>query len=378
MLFKSNKMLKFLSVLCIFSFFSCNRKENQESIKIYTLEKKNGIENVINYSMLNGDLEYLTLEKLYSINTFGETYEIPMVSDIDVDDKNNLYILCYNTCEINVFNDKGEYLKTFGGRGYGPGELLNPRLFSYYNNNFYIYEDKRDIIVLDCNGRYVEKININFPNTFLIKRVEDNFFVMYISKISENRKINTYSLSLISNNNSNNVLLNIDKNWDIAHFFNPVRALAVDNNGYFYFPENSKEYSIKKYDINGTVVFSFERIYDPVPYSQEAQDCCNKIYEESIKSGSMKKLTKYPPTIRKLLIDSRNNIWVVSGEDKTLYDNMEIVVDIFNDTGKWIYNFKTPFIESKSLIKNDRLYTPTQINQDGEQYINVYKIHYNY
>lgn len=74
---------------------------------------------------------------------------------------------------------------------------------------------------------------------------------------------------------------------------------------------------------------------------------------------------------------------IVSGEiDQDLMDPSENVeestIDIFSSAGKWLYTFESNKIETRSIIKNDRLYTISNMSHvDGQQYINVYKIKYN-
>jgi len=43
---------------------------------------------------------------------------------ISTDSKNNIFVADRNSAGIRIFNEKGEFIKTIGARGQGPGEFL--------------------------------------------------------------------------------------------------------------------------------------------------------------------------------------------------------------------------------------------------------------
>jgi len=82
---------------------------------------KNGIKTIINKKPKYESDEFLTLEKLYSINTYSDDnadleYGIDKVDDdMDVDSDNNLYVLGNHECAVFVFDEKGRFIKKLGG-----------------------------------------------------------------------------------------------------------------------------------------------------------------------------------------------------------------------------------------------------------------------
>lgn len=48
------------------------------------------------------------------------------IGDIDVDDQGNIYVLETKSMEIRMFDKTGRFMRTFAGKGEGPGEFIRP------------------------------------------------------------------------------------------------------------------------------------------------------------------------------------------------------------------------------------------------------------
>ena len=111
---------------------------------------------------------------------------------------------------------------------------------------------------------------------------------------------------------------------------------------------------IIKYDLTGKPILSFGRNYKRIQFSESAKKTHQKRYAEAIKRGwEYKMLPKYPPVIRKVFLDSKENVWIVSGEaSQDVEDKLiDVEVDTFNENGIWLYSFKTNNIVNQSLSK---------------------------
>lgn len=378
MLFNRGILISIL-ILSLLSSFSCSRKDNNITYKI---ELKNGINNVYNYKPLYSESEFIYLEKLHSIELLSDKYEISQATDMVVDNENNLYVLSQFESTVTVFDDSGKYIRNMGRHGEGPQDLFRPNRMSFYENKLYIFQSPSSIKIWDTKGEYIDRIIITLGNYFLIKPIKDSFLVLSFIATVDNRKIHNWSFSKTSINfKDKNVLLKYEKNRDTEFKYSPESVLTISKNNQFYFPEKSDIYSIIKYDLSGKPILSFGRKYKSIPFSKEARMYYQKLFGESVQAGRLSDLPKYPPVIRIVFLDSQGNVWVVSGEiNHDLDENgIESTVDIFNEDGIWLYTFKFNDISYQSFIKNDRFYNVTKISPDtGQQYINVFKIHYNY
>ncbi len=57
----------------------------------------------------------------------NEDYLFGVLNDLEVDEDGNVYLLDMQLAEITVFSPDGEYIRSFGGEGEGPGEFQEPR-----------------------------------------------------------------------------------------------------------------------------------------------------------------------------------------------------------------------------------------------------------
>ncbi|MFC1529117.1 6-bladed beta-propeller [Gemmatimonadota bacterium] len=73
-----------------------------------------------------------------------------------------LYVLDTGDSDIKVFRVTGEYLFTFSGPGYGPGELVRPRAIDFRNNTIYVAKsDPMQIVEFNTAGVYQRSYRLN-------------------------------------------------------------------------------------------------------------------------------------------------------------------------------------------------------------------------
>lgn len=96
-------------------------------------QDKNSFKSVKNNKPKYEKAGYVSLTPLYTI-PFGITSDKFYISDaswLDVDNAGHLYVLDFYESKIHKFNQKGEYLKSFGGPGERPQDLYRPEIFLY-------------------------------------------------------------------------------------------------------------------------------------------------------------------------------------------------------------------------------------------------------
>jgi hypothetical protein len=72
-------------------------------------------------------------------------YMFSQARDIAVDEEEKIYILDIRECHIKVYNKNGEYLKTIGKKGQGPGEMRLPGAL--------VFTPHQEILVNDASAR---------------------------------------------------------------------------------------------------------------------------------------------------------------------------------------------------------------------------------
>jgi len=82
------------------------------------------------------------------------------VQSIDVDEDGNIYVLDSGASKIRVFDNSGKFLRAFGGKGQGPGEMQHPVFIQILNNKELIVYDPptRSFLFFSLEGKYLKKI----------------------------------------------------------------------------------------------------------------------------------------------------------------------------------------------------------------------------
>jgi len=347
------------------------------------------IKKLIDSSPKFADKKYVALEKLYKIDVteigmFNRQLSNDYKSVIDFDDDGNMYVLDVYENSIFVFDNKGKLARKFGRSGQGPKEFERANRLIIQNDRIYVFQWLHSYKVLNLEGEYISQQNINFENPLKIERVNDNFYV-FSGKVDPTFTKLEFTITIVDDQFSR--LKEIFKheyppglggpNYD----FTWPNWLLISKNGEFYFPEdNFNEYSIGKYDKDGKPEFIFGRKYSKKSYSKEARDKFYSLYGQAIEKGE-RAFPHSPPIVRNMFVDSRKNIWVISGE--TGEDNgnpdYENAVDIFAENGEWLCSIKTNLISRYSFYDDGKIYSVSSIDPDSyEQFIDIYKIKYLY
>jgi len=351
------------------------------SIIFVSCKSNDVIKKASNSSPKYTDKKYVDLEKLYSldvtrISMFGKESIPDFEKVIDFDKNNNIYILDGFESTISIFNEDGEFVKTFGRAGQGPDEFLRPYALVIRKNKMYVFHGFSDYKVVNLEGEFVSAGRIQIENPLKCKISGDDFYVFRAQLDQTFTKMEFILLRIEGDDFAKNDYPPGFKRLDYDIVWN---WLLISDNGEFYFPEdNLNKYSIIKFDKEGQPELIFNRKYSKKEYSKEAKDRFYSLYERQIKKGDME-YPQSPPVVRKMFQDHKKNIWVILGE--TYEDNMnpdyENTVDIFNERGEWLYSFKSQYLSRNCLYNDGRIYRVLPVNLDTfDQYIEVYKIKY--
>ena len=266
----------------------------------------------------------------------GIFFESP--SDLTFDSEDNIYISDSSAHNIKVFDPEGQFIKTLGRKGQGPGELFMPSYISFEKGRIVVCElGNRRISVLTKNGEFLKAVPIlpaeGWPRkirtlsngNFIIEKMkrfyddnekpQESFIEVYSSDLECKKTIYTQSVwrnKYITSPVRTNVpqpFANLVY-WDVA----PDGRIVISYSG---------KYTIEIFDSEKGKLFDFSHTYDPVKVTKE-----DKIYffdnittsssQGGIKKGAPEyiventKFPKYKPAFQYIIVDGEGNILVFS------------------------------------------------------------------
>lgn len=148
--------IKFISILILVSVMVASFSISQENAAIKRWEDR-----IKKYQIVNNKIE------LRLTNTFpNDEKEIFLYGAVSLahDTNWNIYVADRRSHAIVIFNSKGEFLRSLGEMGQGPGDLSYPQNIMIWNGNLVVYEvGNNRIQIFDLKGESKKIIKMRKP-----------------------------------------------------------------------------------------------------------------------------------------------------------------------------------------------------------------------
>ena len=186
-----------------------------------------------------------------------DEYIFGVISDIDVDGNNNIYVLDRGLSRIQKFNSKGQFLFSLNLlKGYGPGEFILPRQLAIDSlNNIFISDDTRRIInIFDGKGNFLNDFSIDMRLAQMSIGVDHNIYISGYLFSYTGPIIQVYSKDgkFIQNMGMRR------KDSDLIMWTGNSGKLCIDIQGDVLY-SFSYPYDIRKFSSNGELINRFGR-----------------------------------------------------------------------------------------------------------------------
>lgn len=335
---------------------------------------------------LKGDWDFKP-ESIWKVSSAGkELLAVP--AQIQVSDDGTVYVHDFRQGKSFIFDSKGKFLKAFGTRGEGPGEVKRHLILLLAGDNV-IAGDSSRIHYFKKNGEYIKSVANNLfarqPHVFLN---EDEFISAPVSIVSlPGNKGKIMHINLKSGEQKFIKEFSVFKGGvvkkggrimtGVVVGLTPMMTIGFHNDKLYYGSNDS--YVINVAQLDGKIINTFS-------VKREKQ----KLSKEDKKKHFEMLSRNVPPDRFKAMMDSLpneltyfNNIHIVNGH---IYvsaggfgrqrDSQQI--DIFSLDGKYLYRVNVVFKDFKIrgtelIIKNGYLCVLLD-NKNGEAVIAKYKI----
>jgi len=364
-----NKVLSIvLLFLLIIIFVSCQKQKAKWK---GTIEEVNGVTVVKNpIEPMYGE-DVFSLEEELSIGEAEgrEEYMFSPIRSIAVDEEERIYVLETRGALVKVFNKDGEYLRTIGRRGQGPGELNVPLTLSITNDNKIAVEDfMRGITFYSPEGEFIK--SLSSARYFTVGAIADSWGnIVARTRISDAEKTSYELKRFDSNLEHPKTLMTITSlRSDSIEVFSPNLFWQAGRDGNVVVGY-SQDYELQIFDSEGELVKKIIKDYDPVEISQSQIEERTKV----IPSDSKLDIPKFYCAFQRFTVDDEGKIFVQTYEKTE--DEEGFYYDVFDSSGKFMA--KIPLKIRPRVWKKKKLYSIEE-DEEGYQYIKRYKVTWKY
>jgi len=342
-----------------------------------------------------GEIKFELEEDLSIGNEDDENYLFYGIRDIQVDTDGNIYVLDSGNHRLQVFDKNGNYLRTIGKKGRGPGEFITPSRLQLDDEtgNIFVTDRSRTIIIFEKGGKYIDK-DIHLVELlkdfyldserciwgkFILPGINVYHFIKKVTPTGEAEKIiaeipyyiNRIKLSRTNVGNTAQV-----GGYFFTHGYEYDLFIAkVDNHTLIY--GYSKDYELIAFDETGDTLFIIRKDETPKKITNnEKERIKNRIKGNIAKGGKFVpdisiEFPEHMPYFYSIITDNKGRIYVrknpISRES-----NINHEYDVFNKEGLYLY--KTHLNYYPDVIKNGYIYTRIVTEETGEEQIRRCKI----
>ncbi|MFQ6003262.1 MAG: 6-bladed beta-propeller [Candidatus Zixiibacteriota bacterium] len=303
---------------------------------------------------VKGTPSILRLEEEFTIDTERDDLAELGFTDIgsyDVDSDGNIYFVRARETDLDViiqFDREGNFSKTFGKRGQGPGEIQFP-VFLYINENdeLPLYDgNMQKLYIFDKEGDLIKEIRIepkkDFGN-FVFYPLENGSFLKhgeYFDPESQHRQ-NILQLC----NSQFETVKELDRCdhgkvvafTQIKKVFTPRVFIVQISDGKIYVGHEKRGYEILVYDFEGNLMKKIRKEYNPTEVPEDYKE--NWLRNIGRYENRLFFPEKMPP-FHYFFLDDEGRLYVKTYERGTNRD--EYMHDIFNSDGLFITRKSMP------------------------------------
>lgn len=384
------------SIIVLFFVFACsNKPESAARVEII-----DGIEHVHNTGTPLHPDKSVTFEEELSVG--GEEYDMLFrPQGFNVDQNENIYITDMQDQSIKVFDPSGEFIRTIGQKGEGPGEFAFIGRMTFLPDGRLMVMDSRArrLNLFDSYGTYIDshhwpkglgRLHYATDSTCLLSVFEfeggDNPLEgrkLFVKKFDfEGNEIQlfgefkTEEAKVYSEARERGGGIAVM----IAPPHSPHSIFAADPAQQYLFHCVNDEYMIEVFDYDGKIIRRIDRPYEPLPFTGENAEKFRSRYDESTMEG-LKKMVQgmSMPAVKtitpQMLVDDVGNLWAETHEQREEEDKVFTAYDIFNPDG--FYEAKVWIDLKPEIFVKGKMYRMHRDEETGYTLVKRYNIVWN-
>jgi len=377
----------FLLAICLGLSIACSKSDG----KNYSIVEENGIKVYKNLDKPSVESLEISPGEVFRIEGISEKFsdksrEFYWPRYLDIDSKKNIFILDITSTSVKKFDKNGNFIKSFGKKGQGPGEIHNPYLLAVLNDIVFVPSPyTRMMVKFDNDGNFIGNTRIEGIPNFMQSVGADKFigFLNYAAKTAEGTRF-YFSLMLMDMELKKIAVLREyeQKSSEYNDLLDRYTAYAFSSDKIFVAKNSINEYKINVFDFTGKLLYRIEKEYQKILFNkeelQELNDGFQRLYKKfGASAGFVPVKATYKKAITSMYWDKEGRLLVVPAVKRDKNNRYDYLVDVFKD-GIFLKRIKLDkfkgydFLrihEEKIFFKGDRIY---QINEP-DAVITVYE-----
>lgn len=367
----------------------------------FSVETKDGIEYAYNSETpLNQDATVVFEEDL-SIEPEDENGNIRIYSPtrFSVDENGNIFICDYRDSSVKVFDPQGQFVRTIGRKGSGPGEFETVgRVYCLPDGKLMMLDfGLRRGSLFSNDGRFISshkflKSGYNmffFTKSFYVREetivemdpTPKGWKTTLFIKAYDYQGKEIFSYGEFKESQSD-LVDEGGRKFTYSRPYDVASVLAGDQNNKWLYHCLSDQYLVEVFNQEGRLIRKIDRPYERIPVTETDK----KRYLDGFRGSSEKDLAlieknvempKLKPVCNRMLVDDESRLWVELNEKKEENGQTLTAYDIFDEDGRYLYKIWAeiaPGLSENNLFKNGRMYSMERNEETGDRILKRYRM----
>ncbi len=347
-----------------------------------TQEQREGVLHILNSDTPQLPPLKITLDEQWRIGTDDDDEFFGVISRVTTDSDGNVYALDSQLTEVRVYDADGNYLRTVGREGEGPGEFRNP-------NDMYLGLGDKIGVLQVFPGKVVQLSKDGDPlDNFRLPEVEGGGFQLVFNAMATRDRLVMAGAQMAREGQEQMQVTYLkafaDDGTELVHFYDEARENRFGNmkyeestfsnfqrrwtlggDGRVYAALTFGEYVIHVWNADGTPDRVIRRdSYVPASRNRETKKRFQRLYDgvTSWNPNSEFSVSDHHVAVGSLSVRGDGTLWVLSGHGT--YETPEGVAAAFD-----IYDSEGRFVRQAHLIGD---FDPTEdatFFRDGRLYV---------
>lgn len=347
---------------------------------------EDGVEIIANHVepyRLEGRPLSLHLEEVMVLDTEDPAVAATGLVDINafqVDSKGDIYLLCQRgeNHYFYKFTSEGRFVRSFGPRGQGPGEMefpVLPRMLPL--DRLAVTDILKKLMVFDAEGNVVSETRID-PNFVIVNPLDNGNSVVFWKAGAEDTTAEHFNekTSLFSPDGREVQELDVLDIGRQARFLDPVFVWHLNRDRIFQINEQ-RGYEILVYGSEGSLVRKIQKQFDPVRLAPDTREALLQGIPDNSPLRDPAAAPANLPPIHALFSDDEGRLYAATFEKGK--QQGEYWCDIFNRDGVFFARVSLPVHFGRNpfpiyaLVKNQYLYCVGE-KESGYKQLKIFRM----